>query len=359
MYLIVGLDPGTSVGISILNFKGEIIDVFSSKHMSVENVIKHINEFGKASIIASDVDHIPNFVYKVATAFDAKIYIPERNLSVEEKVFLTRNVKYKDTHQRDSLSAAIYAYKNYKNMFDKVESLGYGDDVKFYVIKGYSISEAIAKVEPKVVAIPSIISEEENEGENVKIDPKKFSELKENVRILEKSRQILREQIIEKDKEIERLKEKIREMEREKRLSEIHPEHKDTLTIRALEISLETLKKDISLMQNKLNEFYEIYRKIGMGEIIPVGVYPEIFNGLTYVKKDVKINKDDMELFSKVEIAYVEKNLNLPCITVDATSLKNFDNVLFYVEKEELKKIRESWSIEEIIKKYRESRKRK
>lgn len=354
MYLIVGLDPGTTVGIGILNFKGQVVSMYSSKNMSVNGVINYINQFGNAAIIASDVDHIPNFVYKVATSYDAKIHIPEKNLSVEEKVFLTRNIKYNDTHQRDSLSAAIYAYKNYKNLFNKIDNLGYGDDVKYYVVKGYSISEAIAKVMPEEkiesTMLKGLILEEEKET----VDLKKFAIIKENLKILEKSRKILRQQIIEKDKEINALKEKIHEMEKERKLLESKLPDNYVYTIKTLEISLESLKKDISLMQDKINSFYEIYKKIGKGEIIPVGVYPEIFNGLTYVEKHKKINKND---FLNVSVAFVESDMDLQCRTVDAKYLKNFDNILFYIEKKDLEKIKE-FDIEEIINNYKKYRKK-
>lgn len=348
MYLIAGIDPGTTVGIGILNFKGEVINFFSSKNMCVDNVIKYLNEFGKTAIVASDVDHISNFVYKVASAYDAKIFIPERNLSVNEKNFLTRNVKYHDVHQRDALSAAIYAYKNYKNIFNKIENLGYGDEVKFYVVKGYSISEAIAKIEPEAKVLETI--EEEKPAE--KVDIKEFMDLKEQVRILEKSRQILKKQIIEKDKEIEELREIIKNMERERKLI---PYQKNEEIIKTLEISHDALKKDLLLMQEKLNKFFEIYKKIGNKEIFPVGIYPEIFDGLTYIEKAEKIDKN---LLLNVEIAFTEKSLDLPCIIGDVKLLKNIDNKIFYIEKEDIEKIRRLKNIENIIDEYKKSRKR-
>ncbi|MFN3527961.1 MAG: DUF460 domain-containing protein [Candidatus Altarchaeaceae archaeon] len=352
MYLIVGIDPGTTVGIGILNFKGEVINFFSSKNMSVNNVVEYLNKYGNPAIIASDVDHISNFIYKIASAYNAKIFIPEKNLSVNEKIFLTRNIKYHDNHQRDALSAAIYAYKNYKNIFNKIEKLGYGDDVKFYVVKGYSLSEAIAKVEPEAEIQEKI--EEKKPIENVEI--KEFLELKEQVRILKKSRQILKKQIIEKEKEIERLKEIIKDMERERKILQDAKSLKTKdVIIKTLEISLEALKNDIKNMEEKLNKFYEIFEKIGKKEIVLVGVYPEIFDGLTYIEKNKKIDKN---LLSDVEIVFTEKNLDLPCIVADAKYLKNIDDRIFYIEKEEIEKIRRSYDIENIIEEYKKSRRK-
>jgi len=206
MYLIVGFDPGTTVGIGIINFNGDVVDIFSGKNMGINEVVAHIINFGTTVLVASDVDHIPYSLYKVATAMNAKIFIPENSISVSEKIFLTRNIQYHDTHQRDSLSAALYAYKRYKNLFEKIKNLGYGDDVKASVIKGKSLAAALA-----------IISSEPEESKNTatldislkphEISWKDFADLKEHLRILEKANKILKTEIVAKDIEIGNLKE--------------------------------------------------------------------------------------------------------------------------------------------------------
>jgi len=45
--IIVGYDPGTTVGIAILDTDGKLIEVFSQKNFSKDEVIKHISAFGR------------------------------------------------------------------------------------------------------------------------------------------------------------------------------------------------------------------------------------------------------------------------------------------------------------------------
>ncbi|NCN65532.1 MAG: DUF460 domain-containing protein [Candidatus Altiarchaeum hamiconexum] len=359
MYLVVGFDPGTSVGIGIINFKGDVVDIFSGKNMGINEVVAHIINFGTTALVASDVDHIPYTLYKVATALDAKIFIPENSISVSEKVFLTRNVRYRDAHQRDALSAALYAYKRYKNLFEKIKNMGYGDDVKAMVIKGKSIAEAIA--------ITYSEPEEREEGKNrtdirdiskdseayFEISRENFADLKEHLRILEKANKILKTEIATKDIETENLKEQIKGLEREKKFkSEKCRTDEEKFEKMAMEISFKGIKEQLKNAEDVIKRFENFYEKIGKGEIYLVGKYPEIFNGLTYIDKHDVISQSDT---GRIEIAFTKKRIT-NCKNVSPQKLKEISDI-YYIERNDLEEIRKSSDIESIIEEYRKARK--
>jgi hypothetical protein len=155
-YIIVGLDPGTTTGIAALNLSGELVDLISSRAMSSSDVIEWIAARGRPLVVATDVFPTPGSVEKVKRAFNAVLYSPGGDIPAEEKIALGKEFGYKNDHERDSLAAAISAFKKYRNKFlqveKKVPSEIDPDEVKALVVRGYSIENAIAELVPSSVA---------------------------------------------------------------------------------------------------------------------------------------------------------------------------------------------------------------
>jgi len=61
-YTIVGIDPGTTVGVAMLDLDGNTVDVFSAKNYSVSDTIRRIISRGKPLVVASDVTPTPSMV---------------------------------------------------------------------------------------------------------------------------------------------------------------------------------------------------------------------------------------------------------------------------------------------------------
>lgn len=146
---IIGLDPGTTTGIAALTLGGDLIEVISAREMSSSDVIEWIAARGRPLIVATDVFPTPGAVEKVKRAFNAVLYSPGSDVPAEEKIALAKEFGYRNDHERDSLAAAISAYKKYKNKFmqvdKKVPPEVDPDEVKALVVKGYSIENAIAE----------------------------------------------------------------------------------------------------------------------------------------------------------------------------------------------------------------------
>ncbi len=149
-YTIVGIDPGTTVGIGILSLDGELLLSDSIRGISHDEVVRMIADYGKPVIVATDVHPVPSAVEKIRRSFNAAIWSPGSEIRAEDKIAIARKFGYSNDHERDSLTAALAAYKAYKNVFSRVEKRAPRyldvDSIKFYVINGDSIEEAIEKV---------------------------------------------------------------------------------------------------------------------------------------------------------------------------------------------------------------------
>ncbi len=148
-YIIVGLDPGTTTGIAALSLQGDLIDLISSRAMSSSDVIEWIAARGRPLVMATDVFPTPGAVEKVKRSFNAVLYSPGSDVPSEEKIALAKEFGYKNDHERDSLAAAVSAFKKYKNKFMQVDKKVPPeidpDEVKALVVRGYSIENAIAE----------------------------------------------------------------------------------------------------------------------------------------------------------------------------------------------------------------------
>ena len=87
-WIIVGFDPGLTVGIAILDLSGNVISTFSCKEISRAEVIKNIISHGKTVLIATDVYLAPKMVRKLASNLNSKIYYPSKTFTVSSKTEL-------------------------------------------------------------------------------------------------------------------------------------------------------------------------------------------------------------------------------------------------------------------------------
>lgn len=127
MFIILGLDPGATKSYAILDLRGELIKLKSSRTLDLNKTIKEVFKIGKPLIVSCDVIPAPSFIEKFSSFTGAKKNIPNKNLLIKDKISIAkgylRNSKYKikNKHQRDALIAAIIAYKKYRSLFDKID----------------------------------------------------------------------------------------------------------------------------------------------------------------------------------------------------------------------------------------------
>lgn len=152
-YVIVGVDPGTTTAVAVVDIHGKVLDVYSTRTDDTAAVIEWIVERGRPFIIAADVTPMPGTVEKIRRSFDAAGWTPERDLLIDRKQHRTRNVAYNNDHERDALAAALFAVDSHEAQFDRiaerVPARLDSDAVTAHVIANESSVEAvIASMEP-------------------------------------------------------------------------------------------------------------------------------------------------------------------------------------------------------------------
>ncbi len=146
-YLIVGIDPGTTTAVAAVDLDGNLLHLASSRQMNMGDVVESLYRIGKPLIVASDVQEMPYSVEKVRRAFSAVSYTPRQDVSVETKIELTSPFPYANDHERDALSAALDAYRQYRHRFQNLMKRippGHDlDEVRARVIRGQSLDQVI------------------------------------------------------------------------------------------------------------------------------------------------------------------------------------------------------------------------
>ncbi len=196
----MGIDPGLTVGLSILDLNGRILKVSSYREASRGQIIREITRYGKPTLICVDVYPYPSYVEKIAAAFSSRLYTPRNVMTVSEKNEISRKlamqhgVLTKNAHQRDSLASAYKGYTKFRTEFENIDRKYFNnydkslrDEIKDLLVKGKSLVEATKELEETL--------KEEAEVKPIIEKSKVSSETKPEVEALEKKSQILQEQL--------------------------------------------------------------------------------------------------------------------------------------------------------------------
>lgn len=178
--IIVGFDPGLTVGLAILDLNGNLISLVSCKEIRRSEIISHIIAYGKTVLVATDVYPIPKTVKKLATTLNSKIWSPYKCMSIESKTDIVDSyLQYENNklleirqnaHERDALAAAVKTYRDFFNKFQQItkraEKAGLNDraidSIKTLVINGVSISNAIKQITEETDKENTILKESDN-----------------------------------------------------------------------------------------------------------------------------------------------------------------------------------------------------
>ncbi len=278
IYTIVGIDPGNTVGIAILDLSGNIISVESRKEWSSSDVSEHILSFGKPVIIATDRKSPPDYILKIRASFNCILHTPKDDISVEKKKALTSGYKTRNDHERDALASAIEAFNAFKSKLRNVEKRvpeGYDiDEIKAGIIKGHSLRLMLEKREDE---------REKAEREEDYISREEITRRDRIIANLKKENMELEKEIQELKREIERLKEKIYHIS-----SEEHRKIRELNLVRSLQSEIRDLRKAVKKRDETIRELRD---KI---DALKKMKYLE-FRGWKAIKVLRKFTKDEIE----------------------------------------------------------------
>ena len=118
--LILGVDPGSTSAIALIDFDGEIVKVESGKNFPPREIISEVIDEGKPVIVASDKAKFPSTVDKIATSLGTVKYELDEDLSQERKRELGEG---ENSHEIDAVAAARNAYRGLREKIDKIREL--------------------------------------------------------------------------------------------------------------------------------------------------------------------------------------------------------------------------------------------
>jgi predicted RNase H-like nuclease (RuvC/YqgF family) len=301
--IIVGIDPGITVGIAAIDLDGRIVALHSERNMPVGEVFRFISELGHPVIVATDVSPAPGFVEKIARSFKAQLFVPRESLRVEEKNELLRSlgIRVEDDHQRDALAAAYKAYLKIKPKLEHVEAklreagLKRADEVKALVIQGYNLGEAMQKVARRER------SKEEPEEERPSVDVRpyvrKIRELEERIAFLERENEELRGIIREQRKTIERLERRIADYDEEVRQKVLRERELES-KVKRIEILEKQLREAKALIERLSRDLVKVKRMNVVeirGSAVPLKVLRVLsWRELEKIEREVGLRRGDV-----------------------------------------------------------------
>jgi predicted RNase H-like nuclease (RuvC/YqgF family) len=282
--VILGVDPGSTIGVAVLDFKGKPLLVTSSKVPDRELVVKNVLKLGKPVIVAVDTSKPPEFVKKLASNLNAILYTPDYDIPVEEKQKILSeysvlySVEVPDSHARDALASAVKAYRSFKPLIEEVESKTRGlrdivrEKIIIEVLRGKSLVEALDEYFKQ--ALSRSFKQEESTQDSTKtskssVDMSSIKKIQSRILELEGTVKKLEEEVKARDKIIEELRTELALL-RKRDLGE-----ECARRVQGLLLELDSLRKSlvereakISSLQERIVLIEDIVVRVIKGELI-------------------------------------------------------------------------------------------
>lgn len=269
--VIVGIDPGTTTAAAVVGLDGTVHALYSSRTSDTADVTEWIVEQGRPIIVAADVERMPETVEKFRRSFDAAGWQPTTDLPVDEKLHRTREVAYENDHERDALAAALYAYDDHADQFERIAAKTPPRLDREAVIAGVVAGGA------SVEAIIDDLSEDDGgggQGENIDADetdptePERTEEeetirrLRDRVDRLKSHAESLEDDLDERDERIDELERELEEAKREERI-----EARSRRVVSRLERETDRLERErdearetVAELEGKVETLKELWR---------------------------------------------------------------------------------------------------
>jgi len=303
-YLIVGIDPGTTTAVAAVDLDGNLLHLASSRQMNMGDVVESLYRVGKPLIIASDVQEMPYSVEKIRRAFSAVAYTPKQDVSVETKIELTSDFSYGNDHERDALSAALDAYRQYRHRFQNLlKRIPPGhdlDEVRARVIRGQSLDQVIGDMNA-ITPVPAIdapvVPVEVKHDEKVRVLDGMVKRLRTYVGELQ-------EEVKEKDYEIQRLQARVRKIHtsQDAKIAIDTEVIKKDVIIQSLKKRLRKEERHNRNLSKRITRIKQ-YAELSMdGEVLPVKVMEALTkDGLRRLTEDVGIEDGDIIFVTRLD----------------------------------------------------------
>ena len=208
--VIVGIDPGTTTAAAVISLDGRVLDVFSSRTVDTAAVIEWLIERGRPLIVAADVTPMPETVERFRRSFEATGWTPPSDIPIDEKLHRCRDHEFENDHERDAMAAALYAYDDHADQFERIAAKTPPqfdrEEVIAHVVAGGASVEA---------ALRALSDDEEESEENTEHEPRELTSEERRIKELEVQVERLQSHTDELETTLEAREETIAEYERE------------------------------------------------------------------------------------------------------------------------------------------------
>ena len=262
--VIVGVDPGTTTAVAVLDLDGTVLDVLSTRTADNAQIVEWIIERGRPLVFAADVSPMPGTVEKLRRSFDAAGWEPDSDLPVDEKLHRTRDCGYDNDHERDALAAALFAADDHGDQFDRIRAA---------VPPTVDVDEVLSRVvagEESVEAVLADLQADDGSAEEpateVPNDPspeqRRIRQLEDRVERLTAHVDDLEETVAAKDDRIEELEVRLEDARREERRDARERREVARLSREKnrLGSELEDERDRVSALEAKLERLKELWR---------------------------------------------------------------------------------------------------
>ncbi len=284
--VIMGIDPGTTTAVAVVSLDGELLEVTSSKNMSLQECLMIAARYRDVVVVASDVSPAPRLVERVASKLNAVLFIPPATMSVEEKNRLvdTRLGRhtYRNAHERDAIAAALKAYNMAKPKLDNIDrrlgrmnAMHLREELRKAVLRGESLHRALER------SLDEEVQEEEKSCEVEQVPDEHREVIRALKRDVEMLRRVLREKeeaIRRRDEVIEELRIELRELrDEERRRARVHEEvRRREQAIVELTKKLEEARREIYRLKRRIEELEAERRAEGSPDRVVVRILPKL-----------------------------------------------------------------------------------
>ncbi len=217
--VVVGIDPGTTTAAAVIGLDGSVLDVYSTRTDDTADVIEWLIERGRPVVVAADVTPMPETVEQFRRSFDAAAWTPDSDLPVDEKLHRTREMPYENDHERAALAAALFAFDDHEDQFERI-SRKVPPDVE----RGEVISRVVAGEASVEAALRDLRDDDEEETDDdeheereLTDDEKEIRRLRERVDRLESHVEDLNGTIEDREETIAEYEAELTEAKREER----------------------------------------------------------------------------------------------------------------------------------------------
>ncbi|MBI2654546.1 DUF460 domain-containing protein [Candidatus Woesearchaeota archaeon] len=374
--LIVGIDPGTTIGYAVLDIEGNLIYLHSSKQLDLNSLIAKTVELGKAVLVGTDKLKVPGLVQAFATKLGARIVSPEQDLKVDEKRSIVKNFKCEDEHQSDALASALFTFKESRQLLDKIDA--FASDNKKHSIKN-KIKELVITKRISIKNAAGIIEKREEDKimekfiVEKKLNEDDFSRLHNKLKRFENEIGLIKNYNNKLKKSIAYLEKRQNKNEEQKtgKRTEDFRENR----IKFLEFALKSKEKAIEELGLAIKNYCKIISNINNFYILKkldnLGINEFNFkNKIINIQRNDLLLVDDPNIISEGVIDFLKNRAfvivhkkqiskknesNMPFVFISAKNLKIEEEVYFgFVERKqfEIEKDKVNW-VKKVIEDYK------